>query len=70
MREMLEGGPLDYLTGDDCIFEQEPLQRLADDGQLRAYQHSGSFHTMDTYREYIALNEIWDRGDAPWKTWA
>ncbi len=60
---------IDYLGGDDCVLEEDPLRRLADEGQLAAYQHTGCFHTMDTYREYLALNEMWAKNQAPWKTW-
>lgn len=60
---------LDYISDDESIFEQEPLQRLVAEGQLAAYQHTGCFYTMDTYREYIALNEMWESGNAPWKVW-
>jgi glucose-1-phosphate cytidylyltransferase len=66
---VFEPGVLKYLTGDSCILEQEPLQRLAADGQLAAYQHSGFFQAMDSYREYLALNELWASGQAPWKIW-
>ena len=54
----------DYLGGDECIFEREPLERLARDGQLMAYRHDGFFYAMDTYREYQHLNELWSRGRA------
>lgn len=60
---------LDYLTGDDCVLEREPLERLAADGQLMAYRHDGFFFAMDTYREYKALNDLWATGRAPWKVW-
>ena len=60
----------DYLGGDDCIFEREPLERLARDGQLMAYRHDGFFYAMDTYREYQHLNELWGSGEAPWRVWA
>lgn len=59
----------DYLTGDDCILEQEPLKRLAAEGQLMAYRHNGFFFPMDTYREYQQLNEMWDTGNSPWSIW-
>ncbi|HXT64254.1 MAG TPA: glucose-1-phosphate cytidylyltransferase, partial [Pyrinomonadaceae bacterium] len=49
----------DYISGDDCILEQEPLERLAREGQLMAYRHDGFFYAMDTYREYEYLNELW-----------
>jgi glucose-1-phosphate cytidylyltransferase len=59
----------DYLDGDSCILEREPLERLVAAGQLMAYRHDGFFFAMDTYREYVELNEMWDNGDAPWKIW-
>jgi glucose-1-phosphate cytidylyltransferase len=60
----------DYLDGDECVFEREPLERLARDQELMAYRHEGFFFAMDTYREYQRLNEMWDGGHAPWKVWA
>ncbi len=45
------------------------MERLVEEGQLMHYRHKGSFFTMDTYREYKALNEMWDSGKAPWKVW-
>jgi glucose-1-phosphate cytidylyltransferase len=59
----------DYLGGDDCVLEREPLERLAAEGQLMAYRHGGFFYAMDTYREYEYLNELWAAGRAPWKVW-
>jgi glucose-1-phosphate cytidylyltransferase len=59
----------EYLDGDDCILEREPVERLAREGQLMAYRHQGFFAAMDTYREYTALNEQWASGAAPWKVW-
>jgi glucose-1-phosphate cytidylyltransferase len=58
----------DYLDGDQ-VLEQDPLNRLAADGQLAAYQHRGFWQPMDTYRESVMLNELWDAGKAPWRTW-
>lgn len=55
-----------YLSDDDCIFEREPLERLACEGELMAYRHNGFFYAMDTYRDYRYLNELWDKGQAPW----
>ena len=66
---VLQRGVFDYLGGDDCIFEQEPLGRLSADGQLMAYQHDGFFYSMDTYREYQYLNDLWAKQEAPWKVW-
>lgn len=59
----------DYLDGDDTILERAPLERLAAEGQLMAYQHHDFFFAMDTYREYLVLNDLWDGGHAPWKVW-
>jgi len=61
---------LDYIAGDDTVLEREPLEQLAREGQLMAYNHEGFFYAMDTYREYQILNELWKSGDAPWKVWA
>ena len=60
---------LEYLGGDECILEREPLERLARDAQLVAYQHTGFFFAMDTYREYKYLNDLWASAQAPWKVW-
>jgi len=60
----------DYLgTGTGVVLEREPLQRLARDGQLSAFRHTGFWQPMDTLREYTLLNELWASGAAPWKTW-
>ncbi|HET6840855.1 MAG TPA: glucose-1-phosphate cytidylyltransferase [Candidatus Angelobacter sp.] len=58
-----------YLSGDDCILEREPLERLAAEGQLMAWEHNGFFYAMDTYREYEYLNDLWQKNQAPWKVW-
>lgn len=60
----------DYLSGPQCILEREPLEKLVAEDQLMAYQHDGFFYAMDTYREYQHLNELWSKGQAPWKVWA
>jgi glucose-1-phosphate cytidylyltransferase len=59
----------DFLGGDDCMLEREPLERLAQEGQLMAYRHNGFFYAMDTFREYQHLNDLWNRKAAPWKVW-
>ena len=61
-----ENGVLDYLA-DDSTLEREPLERLAADGQLRAYRHTGFWDCMDTYKDAILLNDLWAEGRAPWK---
>jgi len=59
---------IDYLDGDDTIFEQKPLQRLSDEGQLGAYRHTGFWQPMDTLRDKRHLEELWASGRAPWRT--
>jgi glucose-1-phosphate cytidylyltransferase len=60
----------DYLRAEaDCVLEREPLERLAAAGQLMAYQHEGFFFAMDTYREYLYLNDLWNSGKSPWAVW-
>ena len=59
-----------YLDGDDTILEREPLERLARDGQLMAYQHDGFWQPMDTLREKEVLESLWESGSAPWRVWA
>ncbi len=61
-------GIFDYLIN-DVMLEQEPLIDLTKDGQLAAWRHRGFWQPMDTYRESTMLNEIWTKGDAPWKIW-
>jgi glucose-1-phosphate cytidylyltransferase len=61
----------DYLRdGDGVMLEREPLARLAAERELGAYRHEGFWQPMDTYRESVLLNEMWDDGVAPWKVWA
>jgi len=60
---------LDRITGDDCIWEEGPLKGLASDENLMAYTHEGFWQPMDTFREMIYLQELWDSNNAPWKTW-
>ena len=59
---------LDYINPEEPL-EQKPLSNLAKDNQLNAYKHEGFWQPMDTYRESQLLNELWDSGSAPWKTW-
>jgi glucose-1-phosphate cytidylyltransferase len=60
----------DYLTDDpDLFLEREPLQRLAADENLVAHPHEGFWMGMDTFRDWTELNQLWDRGEAPWKVW-
>ncbi len=66
---VLEPGIFDYIEGDDTAWEREPLENLARDGQLMAYTHSSFWQCMDTLRDKILLQELWESGTAPWKTW-
>jgi glucose-1-phosphate cytidylyltransferase len=61
----LRQGALDYLDR-DSVLEREPLQRMAAGGELRAYRHEGFWECMDTYKDAIALNDLWASGAAPW----
>jgi len=58
---------LNYIEGDETSLEREPLERLASEGQLAAYRHTGFWHPMDTLRDKQLLEALWDRGSAPWK---
>lgn len=59
----------DYLEGDNTVFEMEPLERLAADGQLMSYRHTGFWQCMDSLREKEQLEKMWMQGSAPWKIW-
>ncbi len=74
LKEWINGGffvferrIFDYLD-DICVLEREPFERLASEGQLMAYRHDGFWKCMDTFKDNVELNEIWDAG-APWKVW-
>jgi glucose-1-phosphate cytidylyltransferase len=58
-----------YLTDDTCVLEQQPLNRLAGEGQIGAYVHDDFWQCMDTYREQQLLTNMWNSGKAPWKVW-
>ena len=60
---------LDFIEGDQTIWEREPLELLAKANQLKAYQHDGFWQCMDTLRDKKLLEELWDSGKAPWKVW-
>jgi glucose-1-phosphate cytidylyltransferase len=66
---VLEPDALDYINDDDTVWEREPLEALARDGQLAAYAHNGFWQPMDTLRDKIKLEELWQSGSAPWKRW-
>jgi glucose-1-phosphate cytidylyltransferase len=66
---VLEPGVLRYIDDDDTVWEREPLEALARDGQLSAYTHDGFWQPMDTLRDKVKLEELWQSGSAPWKRW-
>ena len=66
---VLEPAALDLVKEDACIWERGPLERLAQMGELQAYQHDGFFQPMDTLRDKALLEQLWADGAAPWRTW-
>jgi glucose-1-phosphate cytidylyltransferase len=64
----MERGALDYLA-EDSVLERRPLERLAAEDELRAYRHAGFWECMDTYKDSVALNDLWASGVAPWRVW-
>jgi glucose-1-phosphate cytidylyltransferase len=66
---VLEPEVFDYIDGDDTHFEKGPLERLAAEGQLMAYRHTSFWQCMDTLREKVLLESLWQNGKAPWKIW-
>ncbi len=76
LKEWVNGGffvfnrrVFDYLD-DDCILEREPLEKLAQEGQLIAYKHTGFWKCMDTYKDNAEFNEMWNSSNALWKVWS
>ena len=59
----------DYIDGDETVWESDPLERLAKEGQLGAFPHDGFWHPMDTLRDKRHLEKLWEDGNAPWKVW-
>lgn len=59
----------DYIEGDETYLEREPLENLSKDGELYAYKHKSFWQPMDTLRDKLYLEELWQKGDAPWKLW-
>jgi glucose-1-phosphate cytidylyltransferase len=66
---VLEPGIFEYIEGDQTIWERKPLEKLAAEGQLHAYKHRGFWQPMDTLRDKQYLEELWEKGQAPWKIW-
>ena len=66
---VLEPGVFDLIDGDATVWEREPLERLAEQGQLAAYRHAGYWQNMDSLRDKIVLEEQWASGSPAWKVW-
>ena len=66
---VLEPGVMDYIEGDSTIWEREPMEKLALEGELAAYRHEGFWQPMDTLRDKNTLEKLWESGRAPWKVW-
>ena len=67
---VLEPQVLEYIEGDETMFEHAPMERLAGDGQLMAYKHDSFWQCMDTLRDKHTLQKLWDSGNPPWKLWS
>lgn len=65
----LEPKAIDYVDDDSVFWEEDPLSRIAEDGQLSAYKHRGYWQSMDTLRDKNVLESLWGKDEAPWKTW-
>ena len=66
---VLEPQTLDYVEGDMSVWEREPLERIAQEGQLVGYRHDGFWQCMDTLRDVRLLESLWERGSPPWRMW-
>lgn len=66
---VLQPEVMDYIEGDETVWEQEPLTNLTNEGQLCAFRHSGFWHAMDTLSDKNTLERLWQSGAAPWKIW-
>lgn len=66
---VLSPSVINYIEDDYCIWERGPMETLASQGQLAAYQHHGFWQPMDTLRDKNYLEELWQSGQAPWKVW-
>jgi glucose-1-phosphate cytidylyltransferase len=66
---VLEPSVIEYITDDSMVWEREPMERLASDGMLSAFRHSGFWQPMDTLRDKMYLESLWESGSPPWKVW-
>ncbi|MBC8037776.1 MAG: glucose-1-phosphate cytidylyltransferase [Rhizobiales bacterium] len=60
---------LDFIGDDNVMFEQDPMRRIVESGELMVHKHDGFWQCMDTYRDYALLNDLWAAGKAPWRRW-
>jgi glucose-1-phosphate cytidylyltransferase len=60
---------IDFIEGDETVWERDPMERLAKDGEMRAFRHDGFWQCMDTLRDRFLLEDLWASGKAPWKIW-
>jgi glucose-1-phosphate cytidylyltransferase len=60
---------IDRIAGDETVWEREPMERLAEEGQMSAFHHHGFWQPMDTLRDKLHLEQLWASGQAPWKVW-
>ena len=66
---VLEKEVLNFIDGDHSSFENEPISKMVQNNALFAFEHEGFWRPMDTQRDAVALNKLWETGKAPWKTW-
>ena len=66
---VLDPKVIDYIDGDDTVFEKFPLEKLAREGELMGFHHDGFWQCMDTKKDWDNLESIWQSGNAPWKNW-
>ena len=66
---VLEPDVIDYIQNDNTSWEREPLEKLTKEQNISAYKHTGFYQPMDTLRDKIYLNELWESGNAPWNSW-
>jgi glucose-1-phosphate cytidylyltransferase len=66
---VLEPEAIDLIAGDDTVWEREPMEQLAEQGQLAAFRHEGFWQPMDTLRDKQSLEALWSSGRAPWRSW-
>ena len=66
---VVEPEVIDLIDGDDTVWEQEPMHRLVQQDQLAVYRHRGYWQSMDTLRDKMVLQELWDKGNPPWRVW-